>query len=93
MNNGITEITYDGAWPCLCMGELTVVKNGVTYKVEYILHSGGRICRDDNWKMWSNNGEWDIDKNKLPDELKPDYEHILEWVRDNVDEGCCGGCI
>ena len=76
-------ISYDGKYPCLCMGTLTIKVNGKTYWLNNKMISGGCIMRD---------GDWEIDLEKYP-ELEPYKEEITKVVNDNVEQGCCGGCI
>ena len=85
-------ISYDGKYPCLCMGTLTIKVNGKTYWLNNKMISGGCIMRDGDWNMWSENGDWEIDLEKYP-ELEPYKEEITQVVNDNVEQGCCGGCI
>jgi len=40
-----------------------------------------------------NEGSWIIDVDELPDELKQYAHEIDEVFNDNVDYGCCGGCL
>lgn len=85
-------ISYDGKYPCLCMGTLTIKVNGKTYWLNNKMISGGCIMRDGDWNMWSEYGDWEIDLEKYP-ELEPYKEEITQVVNDNVEHGCCGGCI
>ena len=85
-------ISYDGKYPCLCMGTLTIKVNGKTYWLNNKMISGGCIMRDGDWNMWSEYGDWEIDLEKYP-ELEPYREEITQVVNDNVEQGCCGGCI
>lgn len=85
-------ISYDGKYPCLCMGTLTIKVNGKTYWLHNKMISGGCIMRDGDQNMWSEYGDWEIDLEKYP-ELEPYKEEITQVVNDNVEQGCCGGCI
>lgn len=87
------KISYDGEYPCLCMGILKVEKNSNIYKIEHVLMSGGNIWITDDGDAGTNTGSWDLDLDRLPEELKAGYEQIKEWVNNNIELGCCGGCI
>ena len=54
--------------------------------------SGGDICRDESWDMWAEEGDWEINLYEHP-ELEPYKEEIIRLVNENVEHGCCGGCI
>ena len=88
----IEFVSYDGKWPCLCMGTLTIRVDGKTYKFEHAMISGGYICRDADWNMWSEEGDWELNLYEHP-ELKPYKKEITRLVNENVEHGCCGGCI
>lgn len=91
--SSIKTIQYNGEYPALCMGTLHIeMTDGVSYNLDYILESGGKINWDDD-DMYPTNGSWDINIDELPDGLKMHYNEILEWVRCNVPDGCCGGCV
>ena len=85
-------VSYDGRYPCLCDGTLTIRVNGNTYRFKNALISGGGIFRNDEWDMWSENGKWEIRLKEHP-ELEPYKEEITRIVNENVEYGCCGGCI
>ena len=42
--------------------------------------------------MWAEYGDWKVDLENYP-ELKKYDEEITKVVNDNVEQGCCGGCI
>ena len=85
-------ISYDGKYPCLCMGTLCIEVNGKQYLFYHAMHSGGYIGHDEDWNMWAGQGEWEINLFEHP-ELEPYKEEITRVVNENVPQGCCGGCI
>ena len=85
-------VSYDGKWPCLCSGTLTIKVDGKVYKFSHAMISGGCVMRDAEWNMWSETGPWEIDLEEHP-ELEHYKEEITQVVNDNVEYGCCGGCI
>lgn len=89
----IEFVSYDGKWPCLCMGTLKIKVNGKLYILEHALSSGGRICRSEDWSdMWAEQGPWGVDLDEYP-ELERYKEEIEEVINCHVQQGCCGGCI
>lgn len=83
-------INYDGKYPCLCYGVLTVEIDGKKYDLDNILISGGFT----DWQAdIVGKGPWEIREDKLPDEIKKYAQEILKEVNANVPLGCCGGCI
>lgn len=85
-------VSYNGKWPCLCMGTLTINVDGKTYSFKHAMLSGGHVCRDDDWDMWTEEGDWKVRLYEHP-ELEPYKEEITRVVNENVEHGCCGGCI
>lgn len=87
-------ISYDGKWPNLCRGILIVEKDGKRYGLNSVLVSGG-CCgfNRDYSESYIERGPWEIYKENLPQELQDDYHELLELVNDNIDYGCCGGCL
>ena len=85
-------VSYDGKWPCLCHGTLIIKVDGKTYSFRNAMISGGRVCCDDSWDMWAEEGDWEIDLEEHT-ELEPYKEEITRVVNENVKHGCCGGCI
>lgn len=92
----IKFISYDGKWPTLCMGTLTVEKNGKQYSMKYVLESGGSCGFYNNYsESYIKKGDWSIRKNELPKELQNDndVEELTYLVNKNIPHGCCGGCL
>ena len=57
-------------------------------------HSGGSCGFTDGYgDSYVNQGEWEIDIEELPEELKCYASEIDEVFNANVEEGCCGGCL
>jgi hypothetical protein len=87
------RIEYDGKYPCLCMGHLIVWIDDVKWDFgRYSLSSGGHIHRNENWDMWTTEGDWFIDEfpQGFPEELK---KLVLLKINEEIPHGCCGGCI
>lgn len=85
-------IKYDGKYPCLCFGTLSIKVNGQTYHLKNVLVSGGCIHKDKDWNMWATQGPWSLNLDDYP-ELLPHEGEIIECVNNNIEYGCCGGCI
>ena len=88
----IEFVSYDGEWPNLCSGTLIIKVNDKTYTFKYAMISGGSICRNEEWDMWSEQGPWELNLEEHP-ELEQYKEEITRIVNENVPQGCCGGCI
>lgn len=85
---GIEFVSYDGEYPNLCSGTLVLKIDGheVTFP-KYCMNSGGSISGD-YWNVYE--GEWTV---KVPEEYKVYEKEINKVVNENVEHGCCGGCI
>lgn len=96
-------ISYDGEWPNLCSGILTLEIDGKTVTF------GSNNCCDYD-RFWISGGccsfkshtnetfierdEWKFDDDEyFPNEYLNYYEEIKKLFNDNVEFGCCGGCI
>ena len=99
-------ISYTGRYPNLCRGVLTLEIDGIEYTFGYdyrcsktcnyssFWHTGGRCGFTNNYQnSYVNTGEWEIDCNDLPDEFKKYATEIDKVFNENVDYGCCGGCL
>lgn len=88
-------VSYDGEYPNLCSGILTIRINGKEYELpEYCLESGGCVSFTEDYDEIVTIGEWRLsDTFKLQKELEPYKEEILKVINENVPLGCCGGCV
>lgn len=93
-------ISYDGKWSCLCMGSLVLKIDGKEWKFgnkekNYSFWSSGGHCGFSNGYEESHieSGEWIIEEESLPEELRKYVSEIDEVFNDNVEYGCCGGCL
>lgn len=90
-------VSYTGVYPNLCSGVLTLeidgeeVDFGYSSKSHYhpFWCSGGDITAD--YDIYS--GEWIIDAERIPGKYRQYAEEINRVFNDNVEQGCCGGCI
>lgn len=88
-------ISYDGKYPCLCMGTLKISVDGKIYTFKHAMISGGGTYLDDDWDIEEGGvekGDWEIDLREHPG-LERYKEEITRLVNENVEHGCCGGCI
>lgn len=95
-NNKIVEfVSYDGAFPSLCYGQLILKINGQEQKFpEGCLRSGGCVRFDDDWREHVETGKWSIDfPEELEEKLEPFRKEIEECINENIRPGCCGGCV
>lgn len=87
------EIKYDGRYPNLCSGQLIAVIDGKEWIFpQYCLSSGGSVSFDNEWNEKVTHGKWAITEYPFdfPDELK---SLIEQAVNEEIDQGCCGGCV
>lgn len=84
---------YDGSYPRLCSGKLSIKVDGILYEVEDCLISQGSIVKDEDGSYGVTHESWFIWGEMLPDVLLPYLDKIEEIVNENVPYGCCGGCI
>lgn len=102
-------MSYDGSWPSLCSGELILEIDGKKYSFgngwvdEYGMEwendffpfweSGGCIDRCSDVKIVVNKKAWKIDHSKIPEQFRKYEKEIENVFNENVEWGCCGGCI
>lgn len=98
----IKFISYDGSFPNLCSGTLTLeidgkVKTFHPYREDVDYHffwtSGGYVSFDEDWIEYVSCGPWELMEKCLPDELKPYGKQLIDIFNENVPHGCCGGCV
>lgn len=86
-------IDYTGRWPNLCSGTLTLEIEGevVRFSSERdtrFWYSGGS-CEGYNTKTQP----WIIEKDEIPEKYRKYYYEIVHVFNENVEWGCCGGCV
>lgn len=87
----IEFISYDGKYPNLCSGVLTLRVDGQIRQFGWCLISGG-YC--DVYEDLCRTGEWDIKDDVFSEFTENEKEFIRELVNKNVErKGCCGGCL
>ena len=102
-------ISYTGKYPNLCSGILTVEIDGKEYRFghDYTLHNswetdgnyekfwvtGGKCWFDGDWNEYIDMEAWQFEDFNFPEELIPYKEELLRVFKENVEYGCCGGCI
>jgi hypothetical protein len=88
-------VSYDGGFPNLCRGLLSVKVDGVLWDFENgSLSSGGGVSFDKDWQEEVRHGEWSI--YEWPKGFPEDEDvrrKVLELVNDFIPRGCCGGCV
>lgn len=93
--NLVKFVSYDGTWPNLCSGTLVISIDDVQFTFKKgALCSGGHVRFDENWSEDVGNGPWSISEwpNGIPNDSKL-RNAITKLVNDNVQWGCCGGCV
>lgn len=89
-------ISYNGEYPNLCRGLLVIKVNGKLYELRNCLYSCGKCYFDDDGNDIVTQGDWEMSEynfEKYYPELMPFKEEIENVVNDNVQKGCCGGCL
>lgn len=102
----IQFVSYDGEYPNLCSGKLTLSVNGELFTFDHCLNSGGCAGVDFvTFDEYCETGEWSLNSYEYPDGhslgfgdngvrfSREELELITELVNENVSHGCCGGCI
>lgn len=98
-------VSYTGKYPNLCSGDLTLkIDNEIATfgygfeskdkpKYDKFWSSGGGVSFDEDWNAYVGQGRWCIDVNRLPERFRKYAMEIDEMFNDNVEYGCCGGCV
>lgn len=96
----IEFVSYSGEYPTLCTGYLTIRVDGQIRRLPEddeptpsVLLSGGscKVCY--NSSDYTKKGKWKLLRDYLPKDLKAYAKEIEEIVNENVEWGCCGGCL
>lgn len=102
-------VSYDGKYPSLCMGTLTLDIDGETVTFGYdfsrpynegcqnypsFWESGGSAYFTNNYREEHvETEEWLIDYSELPEKYQKYADEIDRIFNENVEFGCCGGCL
>ena len=89
----IEFVSYDGMYPNLCSGTLTLRVDGKLWSCSRCLISGGECWWDSDIREEVYcHGPWGfIDQG---DEFSSEEQlEIVRIVNENVEWGCCGGCL
>lgn len=86
-------MSYNGHYPHLCMGVLTLKLDGETVELYSPLESCGRAFVAENGDEVVEKGQWKINPAFVPAEFREYIPEIENVVNNNVPHGCCGGCI
>ena len=88
-------IAYDGTFPNLCSGILTVELDGELFSITDCLIPGGGVTFTKDWEAVVKQGPWTIDPDVLPAALHsyPLIYELAKLANDNIPMGCCGGCV
>ena len=54
---------------------------------------GGSVTHDSDWNFDVSHSEWEIDVQELPEQFRELAAEIDAVFNENVEYGCCGGCI
>ena len=101
VTNNIKFISYTGKYPNLCRGILTLEIDGEKIKFGYgsggydrFWKSGGECGFRGGYKeSYCYCGEWVIDINEIPKQYQKYAYEIDRVFNENVEFGCCGGCL
>lgn len=104
METHVKFISYTGKYPNLCSGILTLEIDGVEHtfgnknnehqpEFESFWCSGGNVWFSDNWDAHVEEGKWSIDVDYLPEQFRKYVQEIDRIFNENVESGCCGGCV
>ena len=105
-NSNVKFVGYTGEYPNLCNGILTLCIDGIEYTFGSNLSNQGTDYPDRFWETGGSCGfrgryddeyieenEWIIDYNLIPDPFKKYADLIDRVFNENVEYGCCGGCL
>lgn len=95
----IKFMSYNGKWPNLCSGHLTLDIDGKIYQFGYDLplldfwRSGGCATFTGDWEEVVTCAPWIGVPGNLPEWLRPHVDELMKVFNENVPFGCCGGCL
>lgn len=108
MSKKIEFVSYDGEYPHLCSGTLVLLIDGKEYGFNCLSSGGSTEYEDDDYVTYTGEWTLDsteISKgvyvleaynDKYPHDITfsaEEIDHITSLVNQEVEYGCCGGCI
>ena len=94
----IEFVSYSGRYPSLCSGWLELKIDGKPWRRYVNLFSGGQ-CYIDGEREVVEQGPWDLtgyeydyftNNDGFTDE---EIDEVIRLLNENVEYGCCGGCL
>lgn len=104
----IKFISYTGKYPNLCSGVLTLEIDGVEVRFghnydnfdtledgnyEKFWMSGGSASFDEDYNGVVETDAWELDIDSLDERFWDIADELIDVFNENVDFGCCGGCL
>lgn len=103
----IKFISYTGRYPNLCSGVLTleidgeIVRFGHDYSKFFVKDnnypkfwmSGGSAGFDEDYNGIVETDAWELDIDSLDERFWEIADELIDVFNENVDFGCCGGCL
>ncbi|MCQ2444438.1 MAG: hypothetical protein MJ061_02975 [Mailhella sp.] len=90
----IEFISYDGVWPRLCGGTLTLRIDGEEWARKNVLFSGGAVNNSrDPAELDISYGPWILDYRMAAEFSPEEMEHIAALINERIPYGCCGRCL
>lgn len=98
-------VSYSGGYPNLCNGSLILSINGEEHSFGYLREfpgfwiTGGCVSFNEKWEEEVEEGAWEVCVCEETREtfVKAFGENFLEKaikvMNENVEWGCCGGCV
>lgn len=101
----IKFVSYDGAYPNLCSGTITLDVDGTTVELRHMLCSTGSVSWEGVGEVTT--GPWHLyrpdeenaefyDYHVIPKDIrftKNELDYIEDLANENIPYGCCGGCM
>ena len=85
----ITLYSYDGEYPSVCMGTVTLRVGDNLREYRNLIESGGYLTPDgDNIQM-----PYTINEEELEEDIRKYASYIRDLVNRSIPWGCCGGCL
>ena len=103
--NHVKFISYTGKYPNLCRGKLTLNIDGDDYtfgnnfihkdvQFNQFWEPGGECgFTNDYTETYGSKSKWIIDVEGLPEQFRKYAVEIDMAFNENVEYGCCGGCL